>query len=270
MAPAPLAAQIGVESLLSNVTDISFSLSCWKDNSPSLQEKGSCINERNGYGVEVLWGLRSIPIGRGLKGSAAAPDTTWEVVEKEVRFDGATSDSTRMYARKLKPKDDPRQWSVFLELGLGYGQFSGFESANPAFDVRGTVREIPSLTLYGTLNHKKFLRYAQPYIGVRTGLIQLHNAQIFSQIKADSVVNPDTVAVFTGGAQAFQLGGVAGIGLELGPAHFFVEGAYHVRRFPSIQWTSGTNRMPADLPRSFDFTGTTISVGVQVHIRDPK
>jgi hypothetical protein len=256
---APLSAQIGFESLFSGITDISVSFTCWNTRSAFLREEESCPSRKAGYGVEVLWNLRSIPVGPKPK---IRSDTTWTLTEKEESYRGAQVDSIRRYAVKVEPGTDPRP-SVLIEVGLGYSQFSGFESSDPEFEIRGSVREIPAVTLYGTLIRDGKLGWIKPYVGVRTGLIQLHNVQLYDSIAADSVV------VFSGSAQTFQIGGAIGVALGDGPLHAFAEAAYHFRRFPSVQWgAAGANRLPDTLPRGFDFSGPSVSIGVQVGIRE--
>jgi hypothetical protein len=259
--PASAHGQIGIESLLANVTDISLSFSCWNENSASLEKRGGCPSERNGYGIEVLWGVKTIPLfGR------TTSDSTWEVTGREASVRRGATDSTISLTYVPKRTQNLPPWSIAMELGLGYSQFSGFGAANPDYDLRGTIREVPSISLYGTLNHRNAedeVFPLQPYVGIRTGLIQLHNVQLYAP------VNADTAVVYSANGQAFQLGAMLGISWEMEPVHLFVEGAYHLRNLPSIQWT-GSTLVPADLPRSFNFTGGSLSVGVQVHVRDPK
>jgi len=98
---------------------------------------------------------------------------------------------------------------LLIEVGVGYSQFSGFTSVDSSFVLKGSVREIPSLSAYGTLSsddstsalHRYRLRF-----GLRSGLIQLNNAQILDPM-------PDGNAnTYAGTAQTFQLGGMVGLG----------------------------------------------------------
>ncbi|HEX6912741.1 MAG TPA: hypothetical protein VF142_20205 [Longimicrobium sp.] len=256
-AARPLGAQIGFESLWGGVTDISISGSCWNTRSEFLREEQSCPNKKIGYGVEVIWNLRSIPIGKKPDGE---PDTAWVLAEKDESFRGGQVDSVRHYTVQVNAVEDERP-RVLIEVGLGYSQFSGFESADPEYELRGMVREIPAVNLYGTLNWDRLGPF-KPYLGVRSGLIQLHNVQLYDSITADTAV------VYFGSAQTFQLGGIAGLAFGASPVHVFGEFAYNLRRFPSVQWgTAGTNRLPDTLFKSFDFSGISLSVGLQVSIR---
>jgi hypothetical protein len=63
-------------------------------------------------------------------------------------------------------------------------------------------------------------------------------------------------------------GAVGGVAIPVfGRFDVIAEHAYHLRRFPSIQWHTSGNRIPARLPREFDFSGPTVAVGLQVNVR---
>lgn len=256
--PAPARAQFGIESLvLDHITDVSFSFACWDANSEHLREEG-CPSEKSGYGVEVLWSVTSIPLGANPGGETTFK---WNRTEKEEHFAANSRDSTIHYTIEEVPPADPRS-SIGLELAIGYSQFSAFESSNPAFEIQGLVREIPSVSLYGTLDTDRLWRF-KPYIGFRTGLIQLHDVQIFTP----TATTQDSLVVYSGSGQAFQLGALAGLAVELHERfHVFWEGTYQLRRIPSVKWSGGGNIIPATLPRVFDFSGPSASFGLQVTV----
>ena len=256
--PTPARAQIGIEDLLGSVTDIDVSASCWATKSASLRST-DCPGGSNGYGVEVLWALKTIHLGRRPR-----VDTTWVESQKTVTVRQGRADTVTTLAMHEEEKADS-SWSILVELALGYSQFSGFRSADERYDLRGTVREQPSLAFYGSLNGPGILQHLSPYVGVRSGLIRLSDVQLFTPADGD-----ETTA-FTGSAEVFQVGGAVGIAAEAGPVSLFVEGQLNLRRFPSIDWTAGEGgTLPGFLPRALDFSGPSISVGLQIHIREPQ
>jgi hypothetical protein len=76
--------------------------------------------------------------------------------------------------------------------------------------------------------------------------------------------------IYTGTSSAFQVGVVGGAVLSFDRLHFFIERASNIRRFANIQWvgTSSSNRIPKKLPNPLDFSGRTVSAGVQFTIRN--
>lgn len=265
--PANLSAQIGVESLLGNVTDISLYGSCWRTKSEILRSD-QCPADRLGFGVEVLWGLKPYKFG-------PKPDSVvnWKVTGKTETLKGGKLESTFTYSPEVTFSPDDRL-TMIAELGLGYGQFSGLESTDTTFELKGTVREAPALALYlsfengpiPALEVRRFSVEFSPYLGIRSGLIQLQNAQLL----APDSIGSGTVSVYTGAAQAFQLGGALGLAIQLGRVNLLGEYAYNLRRLTSVQWTApGLVKMPEEFPRELDFTGSTFSFGFQIPLRDP-
>jgi hypothetical protein len=52
-------------------------------------------------------------------------------------------------------------------------------------------------------------------------------------------------------------------------ASLFLEAQLNLRRFNSVDWTGGAGgTIPGYLPRGLDFTGPSLSLGVQLHLRD--
>ena len=258
--PAPARAQLGVESLLSEVHDIYLFSSCWNTRSNFLRQSESCPSEKNGFGVEVLWGITSIPLGE--RPDTVRERTSWKLASKEVTNRAGAVDSTRHYTVEVETVGDDRP-TIDLELALGYSQFTGFSSSDPAFSILGSVREIPSLALYGTLDHGWGpIHWLQPFVGLRSGIIKLHDVQLRDPVPGDSVVT------YAASAETFQVGAALGLSATVARFSLIVEGAYNLRRFPSVTWTGGSNQIPSSFPPGFDFSGTVLSVGVQVHLRD--
>jgi hypothetical protein len=260
MCISPPHATAQAESLFTNINDINVFASCWSTRSDFLQRSNACPNQ---YGLEVYWELTSFRLWK--KAPPPSPPGTWQRSEKEVTVSETGQDSIVRYTWAKAEPPAPAA-SLSLELALGYSHFSGFEASEPAYELRGTVRELPAIALYGSVtNTQRYWNFAQPYLGVRTGLIQLQNVQALVPIDGDSVV------AHPGNAQVFQAGFSAGLAIGRSPIFGTVEYSHHIRRFPSVQWGgTGSTRLPADLPTEFDFSGPSLALGIQVRVREPK
>ncbi|HEX8903350.1 MAG TPA: hypothetical protein VF771_00760 [Longimicrobiaceae bacterium] len=254
--PVPARGQIGFEDLLGHVTDIDVSATCWNLRSASLR-RSDCPGGKNGYGVEVLWAVATVPLG-----SHPAPDTAWVPREKTVTVRQGRADTVTT----LEPREEEPEltgWRILIELGIGYSQFSGFAASDGRLDLRGNVREQPSIAFYGSLEGPGVLERLSPYLGIRSGLIRLSDLQAFTPPEGEAT------DVFHGSGEVFQVGAAFGIAGTLGPLNPFVEAQLNLRRFTSVDWTNGEGgTIPGFLPRSLDFTGPSLSIGVQIHIRD--
>jgi hypothetical protein len=236
------------EGFLEKVTDIQFSTSCWS--STGDFDRTACF--RN-YGVEVLWNLGRFPT------PAKEPSTE---TRKLVRIDVTNGDTLFIY--EPVPPTPPSPGPILLELGLGWGQITDFATSHSENELHGSVRELPSVSLYATLTNIS----GQPYVGIRSGIIRLQNAQMIAPAKTDTAT---VVKGYFGSAEAFQLGGVIGSALEVVEnLHLTMEYAYHHRYFPSVTWAATPSDLPTGFPRSLDFSGHTLSFGFQVKLRDPK
>ena len=254
--PAPARAQIGIEDLLESVTDIAVSVTCWNTRSESLR-RSDCPGGKNGYGVEVLWALKTVPIGR-----QPAVDTTWVPSGKTVTIREGRPDTVTTLTMEEGEPEVPG-YRLLIELGLGYSQFSGFTSTDERFDLRGTIREQPSIAFYASLEGPGIFQHVNPYAGVRSGLIRLSDVQLFTPPSGE-----ETTA-YRGSAEVFQVGGSIGISAGTDVASVFLEAQLNLRRFTSVDWTGGAGgTIPGYLPRGLDFTGPSVSLGVQLHIRD--
>lgn len=246
------------EGVLGSITDVHIFSSCLSTDSESLRRSGSCISQYS-FGIEVMWGLTTLRFGQDADSAFA-----WKRAEKELNFEGGAADSVVRYVpTKVQTKAAQHWGGLQIEMALGYSQLAGFQSTSPDYELRGTVRELPALALYGTLSFAEF-PHVKPFAGLRSGLIQLHNFQALLQTA------PDTRVAYLGSAQVFQLGGAVGLAIGMEPLHLIAEYAYNVRRFPSIQWTGTGAPLPENLPTELDFTGPSVSLGVQIHVRDPR
>jgi hypothetical protein len=255
-APAPARAQIGFEDLLGSITEISVSGTCWSTRSEAIRTS-DCPGGRNGYGLEVLWALTKVPLRGETK-----PDTTWVATQKQViQRDGRVDTVTVLTPRE---EDDDSGSRVLLELGLGYSQFSGFTSTDDRFELRGTVREVPSVAVYASLEGPGIVGHVNPYVGIRSGLIKLSDFQLFTPVEGDSTT------AYRGSAEVFQVGGAVGIAFGSDIASVFLEAQLNLRRFTSVDWTGGAGgTIPGFLPRELDFSGPSVSVGGHTQVRPP-
>jgi len=254
--PTPARAQIGIEDLLESVTDIAVSVTCWNTRSETLR-RSDCPGDKNGYGVEVLWSLKTVHIGR-----QPGIDTTWVPSGKTVTVRQGRPDTVTTLAMEKTETGVPG-YRLLIELGLGYSQFSGFTSSDARFDLRGTIREQPSIAFYASLEGPGIFQHVNPYVGVRSGLITLSDVQVFTPPSGEETTS------YRGSAEVFQVGGALGVSAGSDVASLFLEAQLNLRRFPSVDWTGGSGgTIPGYLPRGLDFTGPSVSLGVQLHLRD--
>lgn len=252
-----LPAQLGAEGLVTQVDEINFSFSCWNPHG-ALRATDSCASGRRGFGLEVLYDI----------GKIAFPGFDSEVVRRDTV--GGTTTCTAAgqcqttVSFTVVREHVPRRY-VELELGLGYRQFGGFGSRDPGMALDGTVRELPAISLYasGVFEDAPLpLRLFSPYVGVHSGLIELHELTALA-------TGANEYTVYSGGGRTFQWGGSLGLALTIPnlPVYLFADVAMSWRRFPSVQWsTAGTNQIPQSLPRSLDFGGASSNIGVQVSL----
>jgi hypothetical protein len=247
----PAHAQIGIESIFKDINELGFFFGCWSTQSSTLQSEGECPVGNRDFGVEATYRVAEIPLTHF--GGKAGRDS---LVVRQVTVKG--SDTTRTYDPHTGSPTGPQ---IHFEFALGYSQFSGFRSADPQLDLRGSVREIPAVTLYTSFHYDQDA-FVFPYAGVRSGLIQLRDVQAFTDPQGS-----DTAVAYAGEAQSFQLGAVAGVGLRYMRATIFGEWAWMSREFSSIRWTADKGRVPTSLPRRLDFGGRSFSIGMQFNIR---
>ena len=142
-----------------------------------------------------------------------------------------------------------------FDLGIGYGQLDGVATMSP-YELRGYVRELPSVTLYATY---RFNQYVGLYSGARTGIISLQDAQLF-------VPRDTSTSLFTISATTFEIGVPVGLDIQLTEGvHFTAEFAYARRNFNSLSFNPATS-IPKDYPHSMDMSGRSIAIGFQFPI----
>lgn len=151
-------------------------------------------------------------------------------------------------------KDDPKA-NFAVELALGYNYLTGFRSANPALDLRGSMRTLPELSVYAT--YEKMGRI-EPYVGIHTGLLDLWHTQAYDAEGQQYSLS----------SESFQAGITSGIVVK----GVWVEGSYRIRNFPSLEWTlpGDATVVPSEFPRSIDLSGWSLRAGYQFSIGKDK
>lgn len=142
-----------------------------------------------------------------------------------------------------------------FELGLGASYLQGYEAIEPSLDLRTALRALPTVSLYAS---RPIAGAVDAFLGGSFGLVELWNAQAY-----DAAGNAWDVE-----ARTFEVGGSAGLYLGLqGLPGVFGEAGWRFRRFPSVKWTSQAEEpLPGEWPRSLDFSGWFVSLGVQLRL----
>ncbi len=242
-------AQFGpVEAFLRNVTDVSFYGATGRLLPASKQLTDDALYA---YGVELLFQIGQVQ--RAIPGAARPPakDTAqlvWKGVE--IRRSGGEADTVYTYDVKIVPPPGPPLRTIWtFEMGLGYGQVVGLALRDSTLDLRGSVRDLPAASLYATFEP------TGTYGGLRAGYMKTQGLQ---------VITGDGARV-AGSAEAFLAGAAFGQALEVGAMSLFVETAYTVRYFPSLQWQ--TDVVPDGAPRDLRLNQWSIGAGIQVSLR---
>jgi hypothetical protein len=147
---------------------------------------------------------------------------------------------------------------ITYELGLGASYLRGFEAREPSLDLRGSLRALPTISLYGSTPRAFGTDLVSSYLGLNFGLLELWHAQAYDPGGERWSVR----------AQTFELGTTAGIYLNRGPfSGLFFEGSYRLRRFPTIEWSpASAQALPPEWPRSLDFSGPLFNLGWQFSV----
>lgn len=249
LVPGRVSGQLGViEAFARRVTDLSFNAQIGGLAPRSGEVRAHSAGIRS-YGVELLFAIRTVSDSVG-PGPAVADSAsiTWTQMIVNVGPDGV--DTTYTYEVHEVTRPGPQMRTIWtFEMGLGYGQLVGFDAADRRFDLRGQVRDLPALTLYATYDPLGF------YFGLRSGFMTLQGLQIYNAAGD----------VFAGKSDSFLLAGVLGSSTEILGITLFLEGAYSIRHFPSVEWRSLQGAVPLDpeLPRDLSFSSWTIGTGIQ-------
>jgi hypothetical protein len=240
--PVPAHAQFGVyDALARRFSDVSFYM-----HTGGLSPRPAALSadRLSAYGIEVLLEIGSVT---RLDGPRRAPADTVALTWTEMRVTTGTDGTDTVYTYQVRRTAavQPTTPIWVFELGVGYGQITGFGSAVPGIDIRGAVRELPTVSLYA--NYEPL----GAYFALRSGFIRFQGLQAW-----------DTEGrSFAGEAESFLAGVGLGQALTLGGITIFGEAGYALRPFPSIRWSGA--QVPPAIPRGLDLHGWTLGAGVQ-------
>ncbi|MEK9501599.1 hypothetical protein WI372_11465 [Gemmatimonadota bacterium DH-20] len=244
--PVAASGQLGaIEGLASRVSDLGFyaTFGTVGDGGPIESDAFGVAS----YGLEVLFEVGAIEREVGVR-EPSVDSVQIEWVGMVVERSGRRADTTWTYEVVPAPEPAPRMETLWtFELGLGYGEISGYRASEPGIDLRGVVRELPSISLYASYAPLGF------YAGLRSGFMRLQGLQLYLD---------DDSSPITGDADSFLAGVLVGQVVEVLGLDFFVEGAWTVRDFHSVEWSAPP---PASL-RSIDLTGWSVGTGVQFSV----
>ena len=127
------------------------------------------------------------------------------------------------------------------------GGLTGFDAAADGIELKGAVRNLPAVSLYAS--YEDF----GTYFGVRSGLMEFTGLQVVDA-QGES---------WNGSGQSFLTGVLVGQAWSVAELNFYIEGAYTVRDFPSVEWSGSP---PPETPRSIDVSGWSLGAGIQFGI----
>ncbi|MDH3271753.1 MAG: hypothetical protein OEN56_10490 [Gemmatimonadota bacterium] len=252
LCPGDANAQLGaIEAFARRVTDLSFNAHLGGLSPASDEVRADAFGLRS-FGLELLFEIGTVDEVTG-----PAPTVTdtvalaWTEMVVVVGEDGV--DTTYVYEVAPAPTPAAPTRTIWtFEMGLGYGQTFGFESPDPDIDLRGQVRDLPAASLYASYEPVGF------YIGLRSGFMRIQGLQAFDAA-GDA---------FSGKSESFLLAALVGNSVEVLGLNIFLEAAYSVRSFPSVEWRAVQSSVPVnlDLPRELSLSGWSVGTGVQFKI----
>ncbi len=241
VAPNPAAGQYGfLGSLANRFSDLSFFA-----NVGGLSPEHDRVRSdgMKSFGLEILFEVATL---RREVGPAPVPDDSVRIVWREMRVERTAEgvDTINIYDIEQVSASVPLVDVWTFELGLGYGQASGFEAREPSIELKGAVRSLPAVSLYASYDAWG------TYFGLRSGLMEVSGLQVVAEDGSATA----------GSAQSFMAGLLLGQAWAVAGMNLFIEGAYLVRDFPSVEW-NGTP--PPGTPRSMNLSGWALGAGVQ-------
>ena len=272
--PAAAHSQADILSgLVDNATDLAFyATRVGVDKGTLKPERGSTAG---GLGFELTFEIpgAGIPRKRSGKKVDSAKQTPITKVNCKIKFerglleqDEDCADTTYKIVKRTRPtstgayEEEPEiekfQWSenvVTFEVAIGFTQAGAFVSRQSEHDLRASIREIPSVSLYGNFDIKGDLA---GYFGARTGWVQLVGGRAY----------PIDAAPIKFDGSTFQVGGVLGAVIEIYGLNFFGEGGYTFRNVKAIEWD--TESPIGTLPRAMNLRGANFAFGVQFQFKD--
>jgi hypothetical protein len=240
--PTPAHAQFGVyDALARRFSDVSFYM-----HSGGLNPRPAelAADRLSAYGIEVLLEIGSVSRPAGPR---QAPADTVALTWTEMRVTTGTEGTDTVYSYQVRRNTavQPVAHIWVFELGVGYGQVTGFSSAVPGIEIRGAVRELPTVSLYANYDP------LGTYIALRSGFIRFQGLQAWDSEGRS----------FAGEAESFLAGAALGQAVTRGGITVFGEAGYALRPFPSIRWSGG--QVPPAIPRGLDLHGWTVGAGIQ-------
>jgi len=215
-----------------------------------------------GFGLEASFRLGSIG-WRGPEAIAVKELDTVQVVS-ETRGGRPVRESytVKVTERDSVPPGGGPVWEA--EIALGYSELHGLSSARAGLDLRGSIRELPSVAVYLSYRPNGTVI---PYLGIRSGLAELHG---FRGYVGDPAAPRDPDALYTGAASSFQFGAALGLAVDALPGiTVFLEPSYTFRQFSGIEWEAdGDGTVPDVLPRALDLSTFNLSAGLQIGLGD--
>jgi len=262
-----------LSDLADNATDLAFYMTrVGLDKGALKPERGSTAG---GLGFELAFEIpgAGIPRKRTSKKVASTKKTPITKLSCEMKFDRGLleqdedcADTTYKIVKRTRPtstgeyEEEPEieefEWSenvVTFEVAIGFSQAGAFVSRRGEHDLRASIREIPSVSLYGNFDVKGDLA---GYFGARTGWVQLVGGRAY----------PTTGAPIKFDGSTFQIGGVLGAVVEIFGLNFFGEGGYTLRNVKAIEWD--TESSIGTLPREMNLRGANFAFGVQFQFKD--
>jgi hypothetical protein len=218
------------------------------------------VDRFSDFNVNLIYGSLS-PRAPGLTaGPRGHPPRAWGLRGIGVEFAFGVGEITREPepADSGAAEETEPETIAYFDLALGYSQLWGLQATDPTYQFTGAVRELPNATMYVSFYPQ---RLYTPYLGLRTGLVQLHQASIY-----DDSLQTSLRPQYPVHAQTFQLAAVGGVITYLFGLNMFGELSYTRRYFAGLVYTARDNLVPARFPRELDVSGYQIAVGVQVRV----
>jgi len=143
-----------------------------------------------------------------------------------------------------------------FEIGLSYGQLTGFHQAGSGFTLSGALEEFPVVATY-----VDFLPEGRitPYVAARAGLTKLSGLRAYG---------PSDL-LYTASGNTYLIGGGVGVAITLkGPLVAYAEYDATFRTVPSVEWAAHDDGVvPGYLPRRLRLSTHELSLGMQVNVR---
>jgi hypothetical protein len=246
--PTGVTAQLGaVEAFARRVTDVSFYVNTGGlyPSSSTLQTGGAGLAA---YGLELLFSIGEV--SKPLPGVSQSKGDTVSVewIQTTLTQHDDHTDTTNVYEVKPLKRSVPSETIWLFEMGLGYGQVTGFSGSDQNTELRGTIRDLPSVSFYASYEP------LGGYFGFRSGFIRVQGLQYYDE----------TGGSYSGKAESFLAAGMVGYAKEFLGFNLFLESGYSLRHFPSIVWSGGP--LPSGIPKELNMSGWFLGTGIQFAI----